>query len=1169
MNYFSIDYLIVYAFLVITLIIGFKAGKGIKDIREYAIGNKTYGTLTLLLTFLATNISGASLIDGAGGVFSHGIIRIIPEIGVMLQALFFAFFISRRVLQFDTSLTLGDVMGTLYGRTSKIIAGILGLFYSICIVSMQLVSLGIVVETLLGFKAILIIIITGSLLTLYSSHGGIKSVTITDVFQFLILIIVVPILANVVIKHVGGIKELFFRLPTASFKIFNHENFSYYFSLFLVWSIFPVGITSPPIFQRLLMAQNPQQLRNQYLIVSIFHPIFQLLIMLIGLAGLVLYPIIQANNVVPHIVQELLPIGGKGLAIAGLLALVMSTADSYLNAAGIVFSHDIFKPIFDRYGCEIDELKWAKYSTLGIGIASIIIALKSTSMLGLSFLAVKFTGPLLMFPLLAGILGLKPDKKIFYISSVVTLIIFICSSWLLPGSYNHLAVPISILVNGLTLVILHVIKNKGFAIINRSEKTERLWKPHRKAFLSTLKAILPTPKRIVAYSQEKVALYGAPYILFGIFCIINYTIPYFIWTETPPEHENLMIYLRVIGGIMCALLIVKEKWSPSLLPYFPVFWHLTVLYCLPFYNTVMFLVTNFNIEWLMGILGIIILLLVILDWATAIIIGILGVALGLIFYKLVAGSLIVPVSFDAKYLMVYEGLFGILIGLIFARRKQQRFDRLTTDNQTLIDTNQETKEALLEAFKEKVRLLQTLERAGIQDLAHAVNLVKELRSQEQQGFKETKAIHTTIQKLQDTLTPMAVTLERIENRATDYLRLDIKPIGIDILLEEVQTKVHNLDLRFKNNSQQQAIICDPKRIEKMLVNSINTFVTEAEESQPIYISLHDTQLTYPLPSVSKNKTYTKQVAAIAFTISKEASLPAIKTSYEAQMNGSSLPMPETSQELLLVTNQRIIKAHYGYTNVDIKNKKKKSFDTHLYILPIQLDEVRPRDMDDPYMELGAELIRANDAYPGASEQEEAFLASIKQKSKANIEAIKTALEMIKWYHGPKNRRSGEPFYLHPVAVAQIVLDYSQDEAAILGALLHDTVEDTPMLLENIETMFGPEVVRIVDGVTHFESTKDSFYKIKLSAHENILMLLETEEKRALYVKIADRMHNMRTIDGHRSYAKKKQIAEETLQFFVPLAKELGLNEAANELKERSMKVLNATPAPSANNKKEN
>jgi len=841
-----------------------------------------------------------------------------------------------------------------------------------------------------------------------------------------------------------------------------------------------------------------------------------------------------------------------------LLAIIMSTADSYLHSAGLLLAHDIIKPICDKKNKVINELKWARYSTVLISIAAIIIALQSTSMLSLSFLAVKFTGPLLMFPLLAGIWGLKPNKATFYISSCVTLIGFLCASWLLPKAHSHLAVPFSIIINGLTFLCIHFLKNKGIAIINRADETESIWKPQRKALWSTLKAIIPTPQRIVAYSQEKVALYGAPYILFGIFCAINFTVPYFIWIDTPPEHENLMIYLRVIGGTLCVLLIVKEKWYPSLLPYFPIFWHLTVLYCLPFYNTVMFLVTNFNIEWLMSILGIIVLLLVILDWITAITIGILGVTLGLTFYKLVVGTLEVPISFDAKYLMVYEILFGIVIGFIFARRKQRSFDRLTTDNQTLIDNNQETKEALLETFKEKIRLLQTLKRAGIQDLSQAVSLVKELHSQEQQGFKETQSLHATIQKLQDTLTPMAVTLERIENRAADYLRLDVKPIGIEVLVEEVQAKVHHLDLRFKNNSQHQEIICDPLRIEKMLVNSINAFITTAtEEPQLIYISLHDTQLTYPLASISKNKNYIKQVAAIAFSISKESSLPTIEASYEAQMNGSSLPMPETSQELWLVTNQRVIKAHYGYTNVDIT--KKIDFDMQLYVLPAQLTEVRPRDMDDPYMELGAELIRADDTYPGAPEQEKALLEAVKQKSTANIESIKMALEMIKWYHGPKNRRSGEPFYLHPVAVAQIVLDYNQDEATILGALLHDTVEDTPMLLENIEMMFGPEVVRIVDGVTHFESTKDSFYKIKLSAQENILMLLETEEKRALYVKIADRMHNMRTIDGHGSYGKKKQIAEETLQFFVPLARELGLIEAANELKERSIKVINAKP----------
>ena len=104
------------------------------------------------------------------------------------------------------------------------------------------------------------------------------------------------------------------------------------------------------------------------------------------------------------------------------------------------------------------------------------------------------------------------------------------------------------------------------------------------------------------------------------------------------------------------------------------------------------------------------------------------------------------------------------------------------------------------------------------------------------------------------------------------------------------------------------------------------------------------------------------------------------------------------------------------------------------------------------MELGAELVRTNDAYPGAAEQEETFLAAVEKRTSINLELVKTAIEAIKWYHGPARRKSGEPFYLHPLAVAQIVLDYNQEEATLLGALLHDTVEDTPMLLENIDTI---------------------------------------------------------------------------------------------------------------------
>ena len=171
-----------------------------------------------------------------------------------------------------------------------------------------------------------------------------------------------------------------------------------------------------------------------------------------------------------------------------------------------------------------------------------------------------------------------------------------------------------------------------------------------------------------------------------------------------------------------------------------------------------------------------------------------------------------------------------------------------------------------------------------------------------------------------------------------------------------------------------------------------------------------------------------------------------------------------------------------------------------------------------------------------------------------ISLVRKAIDLIKDYHGPVLRKSGEPFYLHPIAVAQIVLDYNQEEATILAALLHDTVEDTALLLGDVEAVFGKETAGIVDTVTHLESHKDSFYKVKLSAEENIMMLSETGDDRAIYVKIADRMHNMRTIEG-KSPESQMRIAKETLQYFVPQAQRLALHEAAQELKERSWQVL--------------
>ncbi|MHA7877791.1 MAG: HD domain-containing protein, partial [Bacteroidota bacterium] len=586
-----------------------------------------------------------------------------------------------------------------------------------------------------------------------------------------------------------------------------------------------------------------------------------------------------------------------------------------------------------------------------------------------------------------------------------------------------------------------------------------------------------------------------------------------------------------------------------LIPYLPSFWHLTLLYCLPFTSTVMFLITQGSVEWLINIAITIMFLIVLVDWVSFLLLSILGVTLGFLFYQLAIGPVRLQLDFSTGYLLVYQAIFATLIGLLFARRKQQSFDKLIQEKQVLSATDEENKGNLLAAFKEKVRLLNLLKQAGIDKLPHITRLTKTLRTQEKAGVPLT----ALIQELDDTLTPMTVALEKLEHRAMDFLQLQVDTITVDRLLEKVQEQLHIQDLHtgihFINHTQHQELSCDPARICQLLVNGIVALRKSTDEmQQPLLVGLVDTKLLYPIRSIGKD--YVKKVPAVCFVITTQAALPALEKQYTAQMHGSPLSTPETAQELMWHTHQRIIKAHYGYSSL-LENA---STDTYLYVIPVHIHEVRPKDMDKPYMELGATLVRADDAYPGAQDQEKKLLTLVQQRTTANIDLVKTAIEMIKWYHGAERRESGEPFYLHPLAVAQIVLDYNHDAATVLGALLHDTVEDTPMLLENIETIFGREVADIVDGVTHLESNKETFYKINLSTHENILMLLEVADQRVLYVKLADRMHNMRTLSAKRRERQRKA-AEETLQFFVPLAKQLGLEHAAEELKERSVQVL--------------
>ena len=165
------------------------------------------------------------------------------------------------------------------------------------------------------------------------------------------------------------------------------------------------------------------------------------------------------------------------------------------------------------------------------------------------------------------------------------------------------------------------------------------------------------------------------------------------------------------------------------------------------------------------------------------------------------------------------------------------------------------------------------------------------------------------------------------------------------------------------------------------------------------------------------------------------------------------------------------------------------------------------------------------------------------------EVVYKAYNISKDAHRNQLRGSGEPYFTHPLAVANVLIDMKLDSATIVTALLHDVVEDSAYTLDDIKQNFGIEISKLVDGVTKLSKLETRF---GLAQAENFrkLLLASSDDIRVLLVKLADRLHNIRTINGIKNNQKRSKICYETLEIFAPLAERLGIVGIQRELEDR-------------------
>lgn len=408
-----LDTIIFYGFFLLTLGIGITAGRHIKNFSDFAISRGTFGTFSLVATIVASFVGGAVIMGTAEKTFSHGIGYMLALFGFPIQFLLMTYYIIPKMPDFSGALSIGDIISKAYGKRAQILTGILWISFSIGIITVQMLAMSITLSWFLTIKPSVSLLVSGSIVTTYCLIGGIRAVVWTDVVQFILLGVMIPLTVILGIQYAGGINNLLEAMPASHFNPFDHMHPLAWITIFISF-IFGDALI-PPVIQRILMARNKEQSTKSMKWGAILMFVLCVFAGLLGLIGYAIDTTITPNQVVIFTFDTVLPIGMRGLAAAGLLAVIMSSADSYLNSAAVVLVRDIITPFRLMPLGEKTSLRLAQLITLIIGISAVFIAMHTSNIMDTLLHTYKFWGPVIVPPLAALCMGKKISKVGFFV----------------------------------------------------------------------------------------------------------------------------------------------------------------------------------------------------------------------------------------------------------------------------------------------------------------------------------------------------------------------------------------------------------------------------------------------------------------------------------------------------------------------------------------------------------------------------------------------------------------------------------------------------------------------------------------------------------------------------------------------------------------------------------
>ena len=578
------------------------------------------------------------------------------------------------------------------------------------------------------------------------------------------------------------------------------------------------------------------------------------------------------------------------------------------------------------------------------------------------------------------------------------------------------------------------------------------------------------------------------------------------------------------------------------------FWPLGIGAILFFAGTLLVIMSHYHHMQVMIMMINILVAVLLLQWPLVLFLGLTGAYAAIWCFKQYTGAALLLSTFGAMQ-MVY--LIILFTCLLIVLKSRQAYRGLATAHAQMKTENNFTSQMWLATLRGWAKLHHDA-------TSYSPKVLQQTRQLEEQLHPYNNRDPTKAQLIADNATLHQYTyqldiinkhLNQVLHQAQQPMTLNVKQISLTEIQEDALSTLYQHQ-QATNVITQHRTVCqtlgaDPQKIQRLLTSGLAYTMAHQQDQQPILVGFADTHLTYPVSSIPG---YIKHVQALCITMTTTKARPSIHRHYLGCIDHEATQWPQDIAALPLSYNQQIVEAHYGFADMI----HQLAGLTLVYVIPWDVREVRPPIMDHWQEEGTASRIAPSEDHPS----ENSFIQAAQTQTSINHQLLQQAIRFIKYYHGRATQHhTGELYYLHSLAVASIVLDYTQDVNTLLAALMHEVIDQTHCSLHQIALQFNPAVQRIVEGVTCVDSRLKSCKKLQLAQDENIRKLIEIKDERVLYVRLADRMHNMRTIQA-KQYENQRRTAEETLLFFVPLAEQLGFVGAAEELKERCFAVLN-------------